>query len=638
MSTREILKQYWGHEQFRPLQEDIINSVLNGRDTLALLPTGGGKSVCFQVPALAKEGICIVISPLIALMKDQVENLNKRGIKAISITSGIGKRELDIALDNCVYGDIKFLYLSPERLQSELVQERIKRMNVNLLAVDEAHCISQWGYDFRPPYLQIAEIRKLIPDVPVLALTATATLKVRDDIQERLLFRKKNIFKKSFERKNLVYLVLNEEDKLKRLLKILNKEKGTGVVYVRNRKQTQEIAGFLQKNKIVADFYHAGLDAKIRSEKQEDWINNRCRIIVATNAFGMGIDKPDVRVVVHMDLPESLEAYYQEAGRGGRDEKKAYAVLLYSPSDKLELEQKSLNEFPSVKEIKEVYHALGSYYRIAFGAGNGLSFDFDIADFCKQYKLSPVKTLNALKFMEKDELIVLSEEVFLPSRLMFLTGSSDLYSFMIANEKYEAFIKLILRSYGGVFDQYVKINEKELARRSSINAEEVKELLGKLHQMDIIEYLPAKNKPQLQFLTERLPESNLRINASYIKERKLIMEEKIHAILQYAGSSHECRSVLLLKYFGETGVKPCGTCDVCLERRKKVLTDKDRKQLFTEVLSLVKNENLSLPQVLHRLDHIPETKIVETIRFYVDEGLIQLNDKNEVIIVNHNLN
>ena len=419
MTIQEILKQYWKHDTFRPMQEDIIQSVLLGHDTLALLPTGGGKSVCFQVPAMAKEGICIVISPLIALMKDQVENLKAKGIEAIAIVSGMGKREVDIALDNCIYGPIKFLYLSPERLLSDLVRERIKYMNVNLIAVDEAHCISQWGYDFRPSYLHVANLRELHPQVPVLALTATATAEVREDIQEKLLFKNQLVFQKSFERKNISYVVQHTENKFRKMLDIAHGVKGSGIVYVRSRKECAEIAKFYTDNKITADYYHAGLSSDERSKRQESWKTNKTQIIVATNAFGMGIDKPDVRFVIHKDMPESLEAYYQEAGRAGRDEHRAYAVLLYNHPDRLRQEKMFMLNFPTVDEIKLVYHQLANYYQLAYEAGEGLNFDLDLGDFCSRFKLEPIKTLNALKFLEQDEYLAFNESVFLPSRLRF---------------------------------------------------------------------------------------------------------------------------------------------------------------------------------------------------------------------------
>jgi ATP-dependent DNA helicase RecQ len=421
MTIHTILYKYWGFTKFRTLQEDIIQSVLDGKDTLALMPTGGGKSLCFQVPALLKPGICIVVSPLIALMKDQVENLKEKGIKAIAIISGMGKREVDIALDNCIYGDIKFLYLSPERLLSDLVRVRIRHMQVNLIAIDEAHCISQWGYDFRPPYLHLAELREIHPNIPILALTATATVRVAADIQAKLNFKDPQVFRKSFERKNLSYLVYNEENKLRKLFSIAKNVKGTGIVYVRNRRETQEVARQLSMQGISADFYHAGLDTPLRMKKQTAWKNSETKVIVATNAFGMGIDKADVRFVVHLDLPESLEAYYQEAGRGGRDEKKAYAVLFYNNSDVLQLTSRLEQQYPSIDEIKQIYHHLGNYYQLAHGAGEGLSLEFDLADFCGRFKLDPFRTLHAIKFLEHDEYIALTETVFLPSRVQVLS-------------------------------------------------------------------------------------------------------------------------------------------------------------------------------------------------------------------------
>src|SRR6201996_9595494 len=471
MTIQEILKTYWNHDSFRPMQEDIIQSVLLGHDTLALLPTGGGKSVCFQVPALAKEGICIVVSPLIALMKDQVENLKEKGIEAVAIVSGMSKREVDLALDNCIYSPVKFLYLSPERLLSELVRERIRYMKVNLIAVDEAHCISQWGYDFRPPYLHIADLRDIHPEVPVLALTATATEDVREDIQQKLRFKNGVIYKKSFARKSISYVVQNEENKFRKLLDIARGVKGSGIVYVRSRKECAEIAKFYNDNGIRADYYHAGLTPDERSKKQESWKTNQTRIMVATNAFGMGIDKPDVRFVIHKDLPESLEAYYQEAGRAGRDEQKAYAVLLYNQSDRFKLERKFELAFPTIDEIKKVYHNLGNYFQLAYDAGGGISFDLDIGDFCSRYKLDPIKTLNALKFLEQDEYLAFSESVFLPSRFRFEVFNEQLYNFQIQNPGWDPFIKTLLRSYGGAFENYVRLKEFDVSRRGNLSVQ-----------------------------------------------------------------------------------------------------------------------------------------------------------------------
>ena len=474
MAIKEILKNYWGYDQFRPLQEEIIQSVLEGKDTLALLPTGGGKSICFQVPAMALEGICIVISPLIALMKDQVENLNKRGILAMAIFSGMGKREIDIALDNCVYGPVKFLYLSPERLLTDLVKERIKYMKVNLLAVDEAHCVSQWGYDFRPPYLQIASIREFHPNVPILALTASATNEVSLDIIEKLAFKNHQIFRKSFERLNLSYSVLNQENKLQKLIDVCNGVKGCGIVYVKTRRDTVEIAKFLNQHQIPAQYYHAGLNLEERSQKQNYWINNEIRVMVATNAFGMGIDKPDVRFVVHYEIPESLEAYYQEAGRAGRDEKKAYAVILYQERDRLVFEKRFIQNFPDLSFIKQVYHYLCNYLQIPFEAGQGITYNFDLAVFCTKFQIDVLSTISAIKFLEDAMYFVLSENALLPSRLQFIVNGDDLYKFQVENSKFDGFIKSVLRLYGGAFDQFIAIKEADIVVTATGNKDIVR--------------------------------------------------------------------------------------------------------------------------------------------------------------------
>ncbi|MFT6148003.1 MAG: ATP-dependent DNA helicase RecQ, partial [Saprospiraceae bacterium] len=447
MTPQEVLKKFWGFDNFRSMQLEIIKSVLDGKDTLALLPTGGGKSICFQIPALCQEGICIVVSPLIALMKDQVHNLNKRGIPAVAIYSGMHYREIDRVFDNCAYGKIKFLYLSPERLMTDLAQERIKKMNVNLIAIDEAHCISQWGYDFRPPYLEIAKIRILHPKVPFLALTATATPEVVTDIQERLEFKTENVFQKSFRRDNLAYVVLNDEGKLEKMLSILQKVKGSSVVYVRNRKKTKEAAQFLQLNNIYADFYHAGLTNDVRSKKQDAWINNQTRVMVSTNAFGMGIDKPDVRTVIHLTLPDSLEAYFQEAGRAGRDGNRAFSILLYSETDKVELERQFEQSYPAFSEIKQVYRALGSYFQLAIGSGLGESFDFDLIEFCRHYKFKVVETFNALKILMHEGWLFMTEAVYVPSSLMVKATKEDLYDYKLRNKGFENLITTILRTY-----------------------------------------------------------------------------------------------------------------------------------------------------------------------------------------------
>ena len=622
MTIREILQHYWKHDSFRPLQEEIIQSVLLGRDTLALLPTGGGKSVCFQVPALAKDGICIVVSPLIALMKDQVENLKAKGIEAVSIVSGMGKREVDIALDNCIYGPVKFLYLSPERLLSELVQERIRYMNVNLIAVDEAHCISQWGYDFRPPYLHIAHLRELHPGVPVLALTATATSEVRNDIQEKLLFKQANVYQQSYERKNISYVVQQEENKFRKLLDIARGVKGSGIVYVRSRKETFEIAKFYNENGFKADYYHAGLHVEQRSAKQEDWKNNRTPIIVATNAFGMGIDKPDVRFVIHKDLPESLEAYYQEAGRAGRDGQKAYAVMLYNYADRLKNEKKFQANFPLVDEIKMVYHNLANYYQLAFNAGEGISFDLDLSDFCTRFKFDPTKTINALKFLEKDEYLAFNESVFLPSRFRFEVFNEELYNFQIQNSSWDPFIKTLLRSYGGAFENYVRLREHDLAKRSNLSVQQVIAALKQLQEFGVLNYLPQTDQPQVTYLKPRQELKNLYINKRYIEERKATYRKKMEAVFAYA-EHRKCRSQMLLAYFDELNASKCGICDVCLEEKQQLYSVDTADRITDEISHLLIENNLTIGSLITSIKAGTEKERMEAIRLLLDAGKIK---------------
>jgi len=624
MTIHHILSKYWGFTKFRPLQEDIIQSVLDGKDTLALMPTGGGKSLCFQVPALLKPGICIVVSPLIALMKDQVENLKEKGIKAIAVISGMGKREVDIALDNCIYGDIKFLYLSPERLLSELVKVRLSHMQVNLIAIDEAHCISQWGYDFRPSYLHLSKLREIHPNVPILALTATATERVAADIQLKLNFKQAQIFRKSFERKNLSYLVYNEENKYKKLFSIAKNVKGTGIVYVRNRRETQEVARQLTMQGISADFYHAGLDTPLRMKKQTAWKMSEVKVIVATNAFGMGIDKSDVRFVVHLDLPESLEAYYQEAGRGGRDEKKAYAILLYNHSDVFQLKNRFEKQYPSIEEIKQIYHHLGNYYQLAFGAGEGLSLEFDLADFCSRFKLDSFRTLHALKFLEHDEYIALTETVFLASRVQVLSGSADLYRFQVEQPAYDQFIKVLLRSYGGIFDQLSAIKESVLGKRLGINRNEVVKILQKLQTLQIINYIEQTDKPHLLFIKARVDTLHLLIDRRYHEDRYQIHQLQVESIINYA-VINKCRSQQLLNYFNEAHAPICGVCDVCLENKKASKKAGNSDELVKSILNALIKKPLNLSQLIESLHNGNDNEKLNSIRMLLDAGTIKLN-------------
>lgn len=621
MTPLEVLKKYWGYDAFRSLQAEIIGSVLAGNDTLALMPTGGGKSLCFQVPALLKEGICLVISPLIALMKDQVTNLQKRNIPAFAIYSGMHYKDIDRILDNCVYGGAKFLYLSPERLAAELTRERIKRMNVNLLAVDEAHCISQWGYDFRPPYLQIADIRELIPKVPILALTATATQAVVNDIQEKLHFRSKNVLRKSFSRPNLAYVVLPEENKRQKLLDILRKVKGSGVVYARNRKMTQDVARFLQENQVSADFYHAGLTPDQRSAKQDSWVSGKTRIMVCTNAFGMGIDKPDVRSVVHLDLPDSLEAYFQEAGRAGRDGQKSYAVLLFAQQDKAALERNLEVSFPSLQEIRRVYRALGSYFQLAVGAGSDYpSLNFDIGNFCKNFKLDVLQTYSCLKVLEQAGWIVLTEAVFLPSTFMVVVSREQLYDFQLKNPKLDLVIKTLLRLTEGAFQHHSQVNEYAVARLLKTLPDEVILALQTLHKEGVIDYRPSKDKPQIIFTHERVEAENLQIDIELYNFRKQRYAKSIEKAIAYATTPH-CRSQQLLEYFGEKS-DPCGICDVCLGRTKSGISGNDFERYKLKIKQLLVKERLSEKQLLEAFASNRHPTVLQALSYLVDEGFV----------------
>jgi ATP-dependent DNA helicase RecQ len=626
---RQILTKYWGYPNFRPLQEDIILSVAeDGKDTLGLLPTGGGKSLIFQVPAMAKEGLCLVITPLIALMKDQVDNLNRRGIKAVAIHSGLTRHEIEVALNNCQFGNTKFIYLSPERLGTELFQARVVQMKISLIAVDEAHCISQWGYDFRPSYLKIAEIRKLLPGVPVLALTATATPDVVDDIQEKLLFKEKNVFKKSFERKNLIYIVRNVEDKLKYLLQIVTKMNASGVVYVRNRKHTREISDFLKTNGLSSDYFHAGLTNEIKTLKQNAWKTGQCKIIVSTNAFGMGIDKSDVRFVVHMDFPDSLEAYFQEAGRGGRDEKTAFAVLLYNQADIRKLEKSILTTFPEKEVIRKVYNALGNFYQIPVGGGKELVLDFNMATFASNYNFDILTIYNSIKILEAEGYIELTDDVDNPSLLKFIVNRQDLYKFQVANEKFDNFIKLVLRSYTGVFSEYVKIDEDSLARQAGSTRDVVYQFLVQMSKYKIIHYIPQKHTPLLIYTEERLDDRSLFFSPVVYKNRKEKYIERINSVIHYATSLTKCRQQMLLEYFGESDLYRCGKCDVCNKRNELNLSKYEFDCILEKLKAAIKKEPLLLE---HAVDSLPDSKpdnVLKVIQWLLDNNkIIYLDDK-----------
>ena len=621
-----ILKQHWGYDTFRPLQEDIILSVLEGRDTLALLPTGGGKSICFQVPGLALQGLCLVISPLIALMKDQVENLKRRHVKAAAIYSGMSYHDIELTINNCVNAnDIRFLYVSPERLKTEMFRVNLPHMNVKMIAVDEAHCISQWGYDFRPPYLEIAEIRKQLPGVPVLALTATATPEVVTDIQQRLAFPKLNVFQKSFKRDNLTYYVVKEEDKHNRMLRIMHKYPGTGIVYVRNRRKTREIAEFLQKNGIAADYYHAGLDAETRDRKQNEWMNGTVRVIVSTNAFGMGIDKPDVRFVIHTDIPDTLEAYFQEAGRGGRDEKPSIAVLLYNDADLKELQRNFEASFPTIETIKKIYECLCNEFRIGVNEGKDTSYFFDIDHFLKKYGLKVMEFASAVQFLEKGGYLLLSEELNKVSTLQIACGQTELEHFQQKHPEWAEFTRLMLRSYGGLFTNYVKISENEIARRANSTPERIEIALKKLNGMGLVHYNQGTTKPKLLFLENRVESRYLFFDPAVYSQRKVVAQKRLDAVMQYVTNNQVCRSQQLLAYFGETTSAPCGQCDVCWHAQRQRLLQAEFDNIRQRIEAHLSSGPMDLKALMNEAGReFKEERITEVLRWLTDQGFVEL--------------
>jgi len=620
--VHQILKQYWGYDAFRPLQEDIIRNALAGRDGLALLPTGGGKSICFQVPVLAREGLGLVVSPLIALMNDQVQNLKKRGISAIAITSSMRYREIDLALDACVHGRYKFLYVSPERLHQDLFAERLKQMKVNLVAVDEAHCISQWGYDFRPAYLQIAGVRKHLPGVPVLALTATATPEVVEDIQEQLTFTQKRVFRQSFRRANLFYNLVRTENKWQRALDILQRTQGTAILYMRSRKGTVKMADWLQSCGHEAYYYHAGLSSEERARRQQAWLQDDVRIMVCTNAFGMGIDKPGVRLVLHLELPDSLEAYFQEAGRAGRDGQNAHAVILLGPADVDDLRRKSLGQFPDLIFIKKTYQALGNHLQIAVGTGENQTFPFDLENFVKQYQLPPAKTVTALDILVKEGLISLSDQYKVPSRIKLTVGRTALYDYQLRHPLANRLIKTLMRSYGGLELEYAAINETALAHRSELSLEQTMTLLQKMHERKIIDYLPQNSDSTVSYLQARLPEQNLSIQPAHLQQRYAALEKRVEAVCDYARQDLQCRSQVLLRYFGEQRSKPCGKCDLCRARKKPQLSEAILQQLAGEVLQLLEGQSLSPEEVAAQLSKPRHCRGI--LQWLLDEEQIRL--------------
>lgn len=602
-----------------------------------MLPTGGGKSVCFQVPAILLEGICIVVTPLIALMKDQVSQLKQRGIEAVAIHSGMTRQQVDILLDNCIHGPVKFLYVSPERLQTEMFVARVKQMRVGLITVDEAHCISQWGYDFRPPYLQIATLRELVPKAPVIALTASATEIVCDDIKDKLAFRASSgVFRKSFARENLSFVVRKSENKEKKVLEILRKVKGTAIIYVRSRKATQEIAEALVKRNISAAFYHAGLDFEERSKRQDQWIQNQNRVMVATNAFGMGIDKPDVRIVIHLDLPENLESYYQEAGRAGRDGFRSYAVMIYQDADVSNLQLKVEQAHPSPEVLRKIYQALANYYQLALGSGAGESFDFDLHEFTERFSYHATEVYVALKKLEEEGMIQFNESFYSPSQLHFAVDKTKLYEFQIANEQFDPVIKMMLRLYGGeLFSDFVKISESYLAKGLKISTDEMIEILKHLHELRLVIYQPVKEKPQLTFVLPRQDAEKLPLNTARMAARKKLITEKMNAMIGFVTTQHRCRMQMIQDYFNEMTFDVCGICDVCIEKRKKENT-RAFEELREEVLNALKQDSQTVEELEERIAPRHHELFVDVIREMVDDGYLEYDKSWRLKIIQQN--
>ncbi len=620
----QILSKYWGYSEFRPLQEEIIRSVASGNDTLGLMPTGGGKSITFQVYSLSQPGMCLVVTPLIALMSDQVEHLRKKQIKALAVFSGMSSREIDITLNNALYGDYKFLYVSPERLQSENFRNYLFRMKLNLIAVDEAHCISQWGYDFRPSYLNISAIRPHFPGVPLLALTATATPAVVDDIQEKLLFPKKNVLQKSFKRDNLTYLVRQKDDKMGYLVETVKKAKGTGIIYVRSRKKCKEIAQLLLQQNVAADFYHAGLDSELRRLKQQRWMSGECRVIVATNAFGMGIDKPDVRFVIHLDLPDSLEAYFQEAGRAGRDGQKAVAVLLANSSDKRRLHKMVTDSFPEMEVIRNVYNSVGNYLGVAIGGGKDQTSIFPIEDFSRKFNFQIPTVYHSLKLLERQGYLEYSEDSENSSRVNFLLHRDELYRVQLNSKLLDDFVQLLLRSYTGLFTDYVNIDEALLARRSNSTPDSVYQNLKLLTQLKVLHFIPRREAPALTYSVERIEAKRVNITPENYQQRRVKYQQQVDAVIDYALSEDRCRSVMLLNYFGQAGSASCGDCDVCRGEHESGIGKFDFNRISARILDSVGQQTMNIKELVGQMGEA-ESLVVKVARWMLDHEILELN-------------
>ncbi|MBP3777944.1 MAG: RecQ family ATP-dependent DNA helicase [Prevotella sp.] len=628
MSYQEILKQYWGYDDFRGIQREIIESIGSGHDTLGLMPTGGGKSITFQVPALCQDGTCIVITPLIALMKDQVDHLRRRGIRAAAIYSGLTREEIVITLENCIFGDIRILYVSPERLASDLFQTKLRHMRVSFITVDEAHCISQWGYDFRPSYLQIAQIRKLVPNAPVLALTATATPAVVQDIQQKLSQKDTNfnVFRMSFERKNLAYVVRHAPDKREQLIHILKSVKGSAIVYARSRRRTKEYAELLTEAGISATFYHAGLDSAVKDERQRGWQQDKIRVMVATNAFGMGIDKPDVRLVIHIDCPDSIEAYFQEAGRAGRDGRKAYAVLLYNDADQRKLEKRIADTFPEKDYIRKVYEHLAYFYQVGVGSGYNHIFEFNIDQFCHTFRHFPIQADAALKILDRAGYIEYTEEQDNQARVMFTIGRDDLYRLENTSPNEEKVITAMLRNYGGLFTDYNFIDESFIAQQTQLEPQQVYMTLKGLSQRHILHFIPQKKTPYIRYTQRREDMEHVQIPPSVYEERKAQFEERIHAMINYAKDDAVCRSRQLLRYFGEESDHDCRQCDVCLSHRSEGLVSEPRMNEAMERILALLDDGQPHPLTELRDLQLPVDELDAALTYLLKEEYIRQSD------------